>query len=78
MDKITKDQLSQMLERAGLDPSRVDLGHLVPMVRELGQLLKVLRSANSPRRRLAAYSAPIGLLIKEASWRAILLNSFVT
>ena len=45
MDEITKEQLSQMLERAGLDPSGADLERLAPMVRELGQRLKLLRSA---------------------------------
>ena len=45
MKNVTKEQLSQMLQREGLDLSQEELERLVPMVRQLGQHLSVLQSA---------------------------------
>ena len=46
MDEITKEQLSQMLEREGLHLSQASVEQLVPKVRQLGLRLKLLQSAD--------------------------------
>ena len=58
MSKVTRDQLTQMLAREGLQPTEAEIDAMLPRVQEYEDKAEVMRSAGLEAEELAAVFNP--------------------
>ncbi len=58
MDEITAEQLRQMFERVGLEPSQEEIDSMLPQVQRYTQRVQALRSAGLESEELGGVFSP--------------------